>query len=494
MTNVAARAQPHTCRNLIGGQWRPSSGAMRELWSPHDGSLIGHVPMSTPSEVQEAARVAAEAFPAWRALTLKERSVPLFRWRELMLKNLDELSALAASESGKTVAEARAGILKGIEVAEFALSLQNLDSGGSMDVSQGVTCQIQRRPLGVVAGITPFNFPAMVPLWMIPIALTVGNCFILKPSEKVPLTSQKMGELFIAAGYPAGVFSIVNGGKETVEALIDCNEVAAVGFVGSTPAARAVYQRATNLGKRALALGGAKNPVILVPDADPEFSVQGIVDSFTGCAGQRCMAASLLIAVGNVDHVIAAIVKRAQSFKLGKDQNMGAIIDAAALTRITEIIGRAEKDGAKIILDGRRPTPPQGNSGGHWLAPTIIDHADPSMECATTEIFGPVLTIVRVPDLSAALAIEALSTYGNAVSVFTTSGRVARTVADQATSGMIGINIGVPVPREPFSFGGTKASKFGHGDITGKSSLDFWTHLVKLTSKWSSTAAQNWMS
>ncbi|MBM4252459.1 MAG: aldehyde dehydrogenase family protein [Deltaproteobacteria bacterium] len=497
MTNdaaVAASSEPYTCRNLIGGSWRPSTGPMRALHSPHDGSLIGHVPMSTPSEVQEAARAAAAAFPAWRALTLKERSAPLFRWRELMLTHLDHLAALAASESGKTVAEARAGILKGIEVAEFALSLQNLDDGGSMEVSQGVTCQIQRRPLGVVAGITPFNFPAMVPLWMIPIALTVGNCFILKPSEKVPLTSQKMGEIFIAAGYPAGVFSVINGGKETVEALIDATEVAAVGFVGSTPAARAVYQRATSLGKRALALGGAKNPVIVVPDADPEFSVQGIVDSFTGCAGQRCMAASLLIAVGKVDHIIDAVVKRASSLKLGKDQQMGAIIDAAAKARITDIIGRAEKDGAKIILDGRRVTPPSGSAAGHWLAPTIIDHASPGMECATTEIFGPVLTIVRVPDLSAALALEATSAYGNAVSVFTTNGRVARTVTDHATSGMIGINIGVPVPREPFSFGGTKASKFGHGDITGRSALDFWTHLIKLTSKWSATAAQNWMS
>ncbi len=494
MTLVSARPHPHTCHNLIGGNWHPSSGGLRELLSPHDGSLIGHVPMSTAAEAQEAVRAAAQAFPAWRALTLKERTVPLFRWRELMLTHLAELSALAASESGKTVAEARAGILKGIEVAEFALSLQNLDSGGSMEVSQGVTCQMQRRPLGVVVGITPFNFPAMVPLWMIPIAMTVGNCFVLKPSEKVPLTSQKIGELFVAAGYPAGVFSIVNGGKDTVEALIDCKDVAAVGFVGSTPAARAVYQRATNLGKRALALGGAKNPVILVPDADPDLSVQGIVDSFTGCAGQRCMAASLLIAVGNVDHLISAVVKKAASLKLGKDQQMGAIIDAAAKTRINDIIGRAEHSGAKLILDGRKVTAPTGCNGGHWLAPTIIDHATPDMECATTEIFGPVLTIVRVPDLSTALALEAVSTYGNAVSVFTTNGRVARTVTEHATSGMIGINIGVPVPREPFSFGGTKSSKFGHGDITGKSSLDFWTHLVKLTSKWSGTAAQNWMS
>jgi len=493
-TSAPGQPQVINCRNLVGGQWQNSSGPQRQIISPHTGALIGHVPMSSVAEVAAVATAAAAAAPGWRRMTTKERSVPLFRWRELVLTNLDSLALTAASESGKTLAEARAGILKGVEVAEFALSLQNLDAGGAMEVSQGVTCQIQRQPLGVVAGIAPFNFPAMVPLWMIPIALTLGNCFILKPSEKVPLTSQRLGDLFIAAGYPAGVFSIINGAKETAETLISRPEVQAVGFVGSTPAALSVYKLATSLGKRALALGGAKNQVILVPDADPDFSVRGIVDSYTGCAGQRCMAASLLVAVGNVDDLISRIVKTSASLKLGRDHGMGALIDAAAKERILAIIDRAEKAGAKIILDGRKATPPAGCSGGHWLAPTIIDHAKPDMECATTEIFGPVLTIVRVPDLSAAIALEHASPFGNATSVFTSSGHVARTVIDQATSGMIGINIGVPVPREPFSFGGTKASKFGHGDITGESSLDFWSHLIKVTSKWSGTAASNWMS
>jgi len=405
------------------------------------------------------------------------------------------LANCAAGEAGKTLGEARAGILKGLEVVEFALSLQNLDQGGSLEVSRGVTCQVGREPLGVVVGVTPFNFPAMVPLWMFPIALTLGNCFILKPSEKVPFTAQLMGELIRKAGYPAGVFSIANGDAGTVQALIDDPGVSAVAFVGSTPVARSVYSRATALGKRALALGGAKNQVILVPDADPDLAVRGVVDSFTGCAGQRCMAASLLIAVGDVESLLGKITAAAGSLRLGPDAGqMGAIIDANALKKMTTIIDRAVQDGAKLRLDGRGAEPPSNYGGGNWLGPTIIDQVPPNAECATMEIFGPILTIVRVASLTEAMAIEAKSPYGNATSVFTSSGAVARFVTQQATSGMIGVNIGVPVPREPFSFGGNKTSKFGHGDITGKSALDFWSNLKKVTTKWSDHGDRNWMS
>jgi malonate-semialdehyde dehydrogenase (acetylating)/methylmalonate-semialdehyde dehydrogenase len=326
---------------------------------------------------------------------------------------------------------------------------------------------------------------------MYPIALALGNCFILKPSEKVPLTSQLIGEIIVEAGFPAGAFSIVNGGKETVEMLIDHPDVKAVGFVGSSPAAKAVYTRATTQGKRALCLGGAKNSLIVVPDADPKVTVPGVIASFTGCAGQRCMAASLMIAVGNSDGIINQIKEKAATMAIGC--GMGAIISKEAKERIIAAINNAEASGAKIILDGRNVTPPAGHEGGFWVGPTIIDHAKAEMDCAKTEIFGPVLTIVRAKDLTEALNIDARSSYGNATSVFTTTGSVARRVAETSSSGMVGINIGVPVPREPFSFGGTKDSKFGHGDITGESSLDFWTDRKKITTKWDVQTDTTWM-
>jgi len=332
----------------------------------------------------------------------------------------------------------------------------------------------------------------MVPMWMFPIALALGNSFVLKPSEKVPLTASFLAEAMRDAGFPPGVFSLANGSREAVEALIDHPLVKAIGFVGSTPIARALYTRATALGKRALCLGGAKNHVILVPDADEGVTTRGVVDSFTGCAGQRCMAASLLLAVGDVDPLIEKIVARARALLPG--DCLGAIIDRAAHSRIAAIIGAAEKEGAKLILDGRTVPAPKGYENGYWLGPTIIDHAKEGMACVETEIFGPVLTIMRCSSLGDALAKEARSPFGNATSVFTTSGKVAHHVASTATSGMVGINIGVPVPREPFSFGGTKDSKFGQGDITGEGSLDLWSNQKKVTTKWSEQKDATWMS
>jgi malonate-semialdehyde dehydrogenase (acetylating)/methylmalonate-semialdehyde dehydrogenase len=481
------------CENLIEGRWQPAhSGASRDLVSPYTGRVVGQVTLSNRADVDAAVAGARAALPGWRAATAKERARPLFRFRELVLAHLDELGNLAALEAGKTRAEARAGLEKGLEVVEFALGLPNLDDGALLEVSRGVSCEVRREPLGVVAGITPFNFPGMVPLWMFPIAISVGNAFVLKPSEKVPMTGTRLGELMIEAGYPAGVFSIVHGDKEAALGLVDHPHVAAVAFVGSTPAARAVYVRATALGKRALCLGGAKNHIILAPDADPTVAVRGVVDSFTGCAGQRCMAASVLLAVGPVDDLVGKIADEARGLQVGRD--VGAMIDGAAVERIRRAIDRAAADGAAIVVDGRQPSPPPGYEAGHWLGPTVIDRARADMECARVELFGPVLTVIRVATLDEALGIEARSPYGNATSVFTTSGAVARTVGERATSGMIGVNVGVPVPREPFSFGGTKESKFGHGDITGRPAVEFWSRLKKVTTKWAGEPAANWMS
>jgi malonate-semialdehyde dehydrogenase (acetylating) / methylmalonate-semialdehyde dehydrogenase len=479
------------CDNWIGGEWRAASGGSLEVVSPYTGAKIGQVGLSTADDVAAAVDAAGEAASRWRRVPIKERSQFLFQFRQLTLDNLEELANLVALESGKTLGEGRADVLKGLEVVEYALSLQNMP-GGASEVSRGVTCEERREPLGVVAGIVPFNFPAMVPMWMFPIAITLGNAFVLKPSEKVPLASRRIAELMEQAGFPPGVFTLVQGDRNAAEALVDHPDVAAVGFVGSTPAARAIYERAATRGKRVLALGGAKNHLIVVPDADPEVTIDGVVSSFTGCAGQRCMAASLLVAVGDVDAILDRVVERAAAMKLGAE--MGAIIEKPALERLTAAIDKAKGDGAKLRADGRAQAAPAGYEGGYWLAPTILDGADPAWECARKELFGPVLTIVRVDTLDDALALATGSPYGNATSVFTSRGSVGRYVAENATTGMVGINIGVPVPREPFSFGGTKDSRFGAGDITGRGGVEHWSYVKKITSKWELQPDANWMS
>ena len=479
--------------NLVGGRFeRPAQLPLIEVHSPYTGQLLGTVPNSDAHEVARVVAAAEAAQAAWGATPIKERSGPLYRFRELTLARLDELAHSAARECGKTVEEARAGVLKGLEVVEYALSLQNLERGASMEVSRGVRCEERREPLGVVCGITPFNFPAMVPMWMFPIAITMGNAFILKPSEKVPLTSLLLGELMLTSGFPKGVFSLVHGRAATVEALLEHPRVAAYGFVGSSKIAAQVYAHGARLGKRVLALGGAKNTMILTPDADPALAVQGIVASFTGCAGQRCMAGSLLVAVGPCDALIDQIVESAQRIMLGRD--MGAIIDGGALRRLEHAVTGALNEGAVARSDGRKPEPPTGLEGGHWMAPTVLDRVAPDSHAARDELFGPVLSIVRVATLHEALALESASPYGNATCVFTQSGAVAQEVAERAKSGMIGINVGVPVPREPFSFGGTKASRFGHGDITGQGGVELWTQLKKVTSKWAKAPDGTWMS
>ncbi|NBO37235.1 methylmalonate-semialdehyde dehydrogenase (CoA acylating) [bacterium] len=472
------------CRNLSGGEWFDDSHLPKsEVVSPYTGKVIGSVPLSTPFEVDRTVSAAAQAWPAWAQMPLRNRVEILVRFRQLMIENLLRLTESVAFESGKTKVEAEAGLQKGLEIVDFAISLPNLEILLAADVSQGVHCQFRREALGVVVGITPFNFPAMVPLWMIPLALVVGNAFILKPSEKVPLTSQIIAELLMKAGLPKGIFSIVNGGASAVNALVQHPDVKAVGFVGSTSVASHIYKTGTVLHKRVLALGGAKNHIIVTPDCDVAHTAKGVLSSFTGCAGQRCMAASVLVAVGNVDHVIAKIHELASAQCLGRD--MGAIIDRAALSRIESAIAQAEAQGAKIILDGRGRQPQLDQcQSGNWIGATILDHASPTMECAQMEIFGPVLTIIRAETLESAVQISNQSPYGNAASVFTTRGDVAQYVTQHSNAGMLGVNIGVPVPREPFSFGGTKQSRFGHGDITGRSGLDFWSDLKKITTTW----------
>lgn len=480
------------CDNLINGAWVAGEQGPRDVISPVNGQKLGTCSVPSIAQINKAIDAAAVAQKEWARRSMKDRASVLFNFRNVLLREADAIATLKGGESGKTFAEAKAGLMKGVEVLEFALALQNLDLGGKIEVSRGVTCEYRREPLGVIANITPFNFPAMVPMWTIPIALALGNAYVWKPSDKTPLTARKIADALKEAGLPDGIMTVLHGGGDTVNAIIDHPKVKAVGFVGSTKIAELVYQRATKLGKRALALGGAKNHIVLLPDANSDLSGTGISDSFTGCAGQRCMAASVLLAVGDCDKHIEKIVQRASSLELGKD--MGAIITAEQAEFLKKAITRAEEKGARILLDGRKAKAPAGLEKGNWLGPTVLDNIQPGSEAATVELFGPILSIVRCKDLSEAMAIENSVPYGNACSVFTSNGALADRVIREASTGMVGVNVGVPVPREPFSFGGVNVSKYGHGDITGHHSLDFWSDVKKITTKWEKQNDSTWMS
>ena len=479
-------------QNFINGQFvAPESNRTLKVISPIDGTLLSTVPMSSNKDLSNAVEAARAAFPKWSKTPIKERVQVFFRYKTLLEKNIQELAALCSEENGKTISESIAEIEKCIELTEFATSLPQLITGELLEVSRGVECRTEHVPLGVVASIVPFNFPAMVPNWTLPNAIALGNCMIMKPSEKVPLSCGRLAELLKEAGLPDGVFSIVHGDVEIVEAICDHPGIEAVSFVGSTKVARLVYQRATNNYKRCLALGGAKNHLMVMPDAVPGMTAQNVAASMSGCAGQRCMAASAMIGVGNVDAIIDRICDEAR--KIIPGENLGAVINRESKDRIEKYITEAESQGAKILVDGRGAKV-KGKENGTYVGPTVIDYVTPEMSVATEEIFGPVISIMRTNTVDEALAIENANPYGNAASVFTQNGAVARYIIDHANAGMIGVNVGVPVPREPFSFGGWNESKFGVGDITGKSSIEFWTKLKKSTIKWNAEAGVNWMS
>ncbi|HEV7783474.1 MAG TPA: CoA-acylating methylmalonate-semialdehyde dehydrogenase [Chitinophagaceae bacterium] len=479
-------------QNYINGKFVDASTSRSlDVISPLDGNLLSKVPMSAAKDLDAAVHAAKAAFYGWSKTPIKERVQVFFRYKTLLEKHLKELAELCSEENGKTFGESVAEIEKCIELTEFATSLPQLVTGEILEVSKGVECRTEHVPLGVVASIVPFNFPAMVPNWTLPNAIALGNCMIMKPSEKVPLCCGKLAELLKEAGLPDGVFNIVHGDVEIVEAICDHPGIEAVSFVGSTKVAKIVYQRATRSYKRALALGGAKNHLMVLPDAIPGMTAQNVAASMSGCAGQRCMAASAMIGVGNVDSIIDKICEEAR--KIVPGENLGAVISKESKQRIESYITEAEKQGAKILVDGRN-TKVKGKENGTYVGPTVIDYVTPGMSVATEEIFGPVISIMRTNTVDEALAIENASPYGNAASVFTQNGGMARYIIDRASAGMIGVNVGVPVPREPFSFGGWNESKFGVGDITGKSSIEFWTKLKKSTTKWNPEAGVNWMS
>ena len=477
--------------NYIHGRNIPARNGTMDVFSPLNGDLISKVPLSSAQEVDEAVRTGQEAYIGWSQTPIKERVQVFYRYRDLLERYADDLAALVSEENGKTADEAMAAVLKSIELTEFACALPQLTSGEIQEVSRGVECRSEHRPLGVVASISPFNFPNMVPNWTIPNAIALGNAMILKPSELVPLSAMRLAELLQEAGLPAGVFNVVHGGRAAVEAICDHPGIMAISFVGSTKVAKLVYARAAGNFKRVLALGGAKNHLIVLPDAHLEMTASDVAASMTGCAGQRCMAASVMVAVGDVDQIIDRLGEEAR--KIVPGENLGAVISQQAKERIEGYISEAQAQGATILVDGRGATV-AGKENGYYVGPTVIDHVTLDMKIAREEVFGPVLSIIRASTVDEAIEIENGSGYGNAAAVFTQSGGLARYVAERVSAGMIGVNIGVPVPREPFSFGGWNQSRFGAGDITGKSSIEFWTQLKKTTTKWNPAARSNWMS
>lgn len=478
-------------KNYIGGEFVASEAAHLDVYNPANGQVISQVPLSGHTEVAQAVAAARKALPGWATLPIKERVQVFYRYKTLLEKHVEELTELVTEENGKVYSEAKAEVLKSVELTEFACSLPQITAGEIMEVSRGVECRTERYPLGIVASIAPFNFPNMVPNWTLPNALALGNCLILKPSELVPLSANRLAELLKEAGLPDGVLSIVHGGQQAVEAICDNPDIEAVSFVGSTKVAKLVYRRATANLKRALALGGAKNHIIVMPDADLEMSASNIVASMSGCAGQRCMAAAVMMAVGKTDHIIKRMCEYMREIVPG--ENLGPVISKEAKARIEGYITAAEQAGAKVLVDGRNYVV-KGREEGFYVGPTLIDQVTPDMQIAQEEIFGPVMVIIRAQDVDEALKVENSSPYGNAASIFTESGGTARYVMERASAGMVGVNVGVPVPREPFSFGGWNDSKFGVGDITGRGSIEFWTKLKKMTTKWNIEAGVNWMS
>ncbi|KAF9284828.1 hypothetical protein BGZ68_004373 [Mortierella alpina] len=462
--------------------------------SPYTAKIIGHVPLSTASDVAGAVAAATAAFPAWSARTIKDRAGILIRFHALMTKHADVLSDLVVLEHGKTKAEALVSVSRGQELVEYAMSLPHAVQGKMLEVSRGITCYDTRVPLGVVVSIVPFNFPVMVPLWTLSVAIVMGNTMVLKPSEKVPFAMTKVVELLKEAGLPDGVVNLVNGTAETVNALIDHPDVRAVTFAGTSHIAEIIARRCHKLNKRVLALGGSKNHTISAPDCNIEMTSTDIVESFTGCSGESCMAPTVLLTIGHQQDLIDKIVAKSEALRPGSlDGQMGPVIDQAALDNITRYINEAEASGARILVDGRCWTKSQQE--GYWVGPTVILHTNKHDAALHEEVFGPVLSILKVETAEEAIAFENANPYGNGAGIYTSSGATADFFIKRFSAGMCGINVGSPVPNEPFSFGGWNKSRFGsHCDITGDGGVEFFSMRKKVTTKWVPQENASWMS
>jgi malonate-semialdehyde dehydrogenase (acetylating)/methylmalonate-semialdehyde dehydrogenase len=478
-----------TVNHWINGRTTPSkSGRHGIVWNPATGEPQAHVDFASVEDVDHAIAVAKKAFPAWRATTLSRRSEILFKFRELVDANRRNIAEMLTMEHGKTLADAMGEVARGLENVEFACGIPNLlKSGFTEQASRGIDVYQIRQPLGVVAGITPFNFPAMVPLWMFPNAIACGNTFVLKPSEKDPSPTLFLAELLHKAGLPDGVFNVLQGDRVAVDRLLEHSDVKAISFVGSTPIAKYIYETGTRNGKRVQALGGAKNHMLVLPDADINMAADAAVSAGYGSAGERCMAISVVVAVGNVaDELIDAIKQRIPKVKVGpgleEGNEMGPLISREHRDKVASYNDIAQKEGAKIAVDGRQD--PVSKRDGFFLGATLLDNVKPGMRCYEDEIFGPVLSVARVHTYEQALHMINENPYGNGVAIFTRDGGAARQFQFDVDAGMVGINVPIPVPMAYYSFGGWKASLFGDLHMYGPEGVQFYTRAKVVTSRW----------
>ncbi len=482
------------CNNYIGGDPVSAKAAQfTPVYNPSRGEVIAQAPDSDARTVDQAVQVAKQAFPAWADTPAVERARVMFRFAHLLEERFDELARMVTREHGKTHEEANGDVRRGIEMVELACHAPTMLMGQTLDnVARGIDGRVERHPLGVCVGITPFNFPAMVPLWMFPIAIACGNTFILKPSPKVPLTPMRMAELLTEAGLPKGVFNVVHGGSETVDALLTHPDVAAISFVGSTKVAKHIYETGAAHGKRVQAAGGAKNYMLVMPDADLDAATSQIIGAAFGCSGQRCMAGSVAVAVGKAgDPLVESLDAAARKMRVGPTDNggapntvdMGPVIDPMARDRVRGYIDVGLNEGAKLATDGRGALLTE-SSEGFFVGPTIFDHVAPQMRIASDEIFGPVLSVMRVDDLHEAIDRANQSPYGNGAVIFTRDGGAARTFARHVNCGMIGVNVGVPAPMAVFPFAGWNQSFFGDLHIQGAEGFHFYTHNKVILSRW----------
>lgn len=476
--------------NYVNGAWQRSGATeFLDVRNPATAETMVRVPLSSGDEVDEAVRAAQAAFGEWRRTPNTQRIQYLFRLKELLEANFDEIARLTTDECGKTLAESQGELRRGIENVEVACGIPILMQGyNSEDIARGVDEILIRQPLGVVAAITPFNFPGMIPLWFMPYAIACGNCFVLKPSEKVPMTMSRVFELIDQLGLPKGVLSLVNGGKETVDALLDHPGVRAISFVGSTPVAKYIYSRATASGKRAQCQGGAKNPAIVLPDADMDMTAQIIADSAFGCAGQRCLATSVAITVGEArstfrNRIADLASSRTVGYGLDEGVEMGPVITAESRQRIEALIGKGAAEGASVAVDGRNARI-RGYERGYFVQPTVLDGVNPRGELAGTEIFGPVLSLMHAETIDDAIGLVNAGTYGNQACLFTSSGAAARKFRYEAQAGNIGINIGVAAPIAFFPFSGWKESFFGDLHGQGRHGVEFYTETKVVVERW----------
>src|SRR5215472_14334924 len=479
-----------TLRNYIGGRWVESRAReFVDVYNPARGEVIAKTPLSTAEDVDAAVAAAKKAFPAWRDTPPVTRARSMFKFKQLLEDHFEELARIVTTEHGKTLDEARGSVRRGIECVEVACGAPSLMQGRALeDIAAGIDCHVVRQPLGVVAAIAPFNFPAMVPMWFLPFAIATGNTFVLKPSEQVPLSQRRMAELLQQCDLPPGVVNVVNGGRAVVEAICDHPGIRAVSFVGSTPVAKAVYTRASAAGKRVQALGGAKNFVVVMPDADLERSIGVITESFYGCAGERCLAGSMLVPVGDAhtetrDRMVAA----ARSLRVGDGLEpgvqMGPVISAPHRERVLGYIGKGIAEGGKLLVDGRE-TKVADRPGGYFVGPTVFDDVSMKMAIGYDEIFGPVASIAPVKTLDEAIALMRSHPNANATSIFTSSGKAAREFARHATASMVGVNIGVAAPMAYFPFGGAKDSFFGDLKVHGRDAFEFYTDKKVTITRW----------